>query len=163
MIIDWYISQVWIIIALWLCLAGVFLALMVKSDLASWKKTLLIPLTILLVYGTINQNAGLLGQPIRAYPDGVFEIHGYRVDVVSHTESWIILWAIETGETDRLYRFPYDAETEQELAEAQQQQQEGLVQFGEFEVPDDPAGEQDLPNLRLFDPQTPPVFSKNGA
>ncbi len=101
-------------------------------------KGLMIIVLVLFGFFTEVHYRDSLGAPIEGFPEGKFRYTYHEVQ-----GDFILLWVWTEGKDDRLYNFPFDQETAEELAKAQQEGQEGATQGGEFITDQNQEGELD--------------------
>jgi hypothetical protein len=127
-------------------LAAALVFLVFYSNAVSWLKLIsLSVLTITGVYGLAYYKQQL-GKPIPGYP-------AYEFVYVKHmtTGEGITLWVWSEEEGSKLYVFPYDQDTAQELEEAEGKIGEGQLQGGSFSD----TAERDSPGLEMDDWYSP--------
>lgn len=122
-----------LLVMVWVTFSIVALGLIFRSSLTFNRKMLIVPLTFLLLYGTIDQSIELLGKPYPGVPEGEFAFVAYRISVNPDTrEKSILLWTNSWEEGDRLYILPYDEEAKKKLQQAAKKQKKGVKQMGKF-------------------------------
>lgn len=125
-----FLSSTNVLIVMWAALAILLLIFVARTDLKLSKKMLIVPLTFLLLYVTINDTIKLLGYPYDGYPEGEFQIIGHRTETVDGNKH-IIMW-LRNKDGDRLHRFPYNKEIKRVLRGAAKEAKKGVKQVGKF-------------------------------
>jgi hypothetical protein len=127
-------------------LSALVVFLIFYSNAYSWIKAF--ALSALILTGTygLDYYKNQLGKPIPGYP-------AYEFVYVKHmtTGEGITLWAWSEEEGSKLYVFPYDQDTAQELEEAEGKMGEGQLQGGSFSD----TAERDSPGLEMDDWYSP--------
>ena len=93
------------------------------------QKFIVVPIVFAAIYLSFITNLDFIGRPYYAKPDKFLYKH-HTVDTIKE-QTWITLWAM-VDKQDKLYRFPFNKETEEKLKQSQKRSQEGTPQVGEF-------------------------------
>lgn len=118
----------------WLGFTIVCLALIVRSSLEFSRKMLIVPLTFLAFYVTINNTINLLGLPYDGRPVGEFTFITHKVVTNKDHTKHILFW-VSQGFEHRMYRIPYTKESKQKMQAAERKSKKGIAQLGKFAKP----------------------------
>ena len=146
-----YLLMVWVGVGI-VC----FIPFFSKSKAALF----LAPLIMLSVYGSFYYSESQIGRPYYDKPAKFLYQH-HKVDTIDN-QKWITLLAIVDGD-DRLYRFPYDKKTEEELKRAQERGKSGTPQVGEFKNNKKKKGvDRNMQDLKMYDLPHTKIVPKAG-
>lgn len=121
---------------------------------------LLAPLIMLSVYGSFYYSESQIGRPYYDRPAKFLYQH-HKVDTIDN-QKWITLLAIVDGD-DRLFRFPYDKKTEEELKKAKERGKSGTPQVGEFTNKQKQKGfDRSMQDLKMYDVPHTKIVPKDG-
>lgn len=131
---------------------------LVKRDMPSWIRFLLVPLFL---YGTFYIglfSINILGRPLPAYPDSEWQFIAYRTYVTSNHKQWIELWAADNSGESRLYIFPYSTQVGKELEKAKNMAKQGAVVHGKVKHPHGHEASADVWDVepQILHPKPPP-------
>jgi len=150
------LAIIWIFAGI-VCMVPMFIQL-------TWKKFFIVPLVFLSVYLSFVTNKEFLGTPLYEKPQKF--VHKYHEITLDNNQKWVTMWAMVDNK-DRLYKFPYNKQMEQQLKKARERARQGRPTQGEF-IPKNPGEKNPTEttkggDLKIYDFPFQKMFPKDAA